>query len=371
MSITVETLATKRVIDTRTDVNSYARRTYQIFDGPQDSGYVKFSPNGGNNPAGNQVNFTLNPPSTRVFVNRRVIIEAKFRVEITGRIGPYDPTTGLPAPADNLCLINMAESGAIGAARATGLPGPIAAGTALGATDGTCGPRAYPLANATQSLQVNINNDQLSQNLGQYWRATTRYANSLGQSEIDQGSTATMLDMAQSYGQTDGSNLSPFAKRGANPLQTSRTGIYDIVVIANPPTAAGADVTAILEFTVREPLYLSPFLFQRGAQDTGLIGVQTMGLQLQLGGRGGGSLADAIFSLDGSRYSAATTVTATTLEVNCYMNFLTPDALQVIPDVNNYPYYEPVLYTTTNNTPIAASHRLPPLVSMLIFCNQV
>lgn len=363
MSITVDTLATKRVIDTRTDVNSYARRTYQIFDGAQDTGYVKFTPNGGNggaNGVGNQVNFTLNPPSTRVFVNRRIVIESKFRVTITGGIGAAtDDNTNVIALA-NQYLINMGESGATGfdktvlANGATVPPTVAVAGTPLGTTDGTCGPRAYPLANATQSLQVNINNDQLSQNLGQYWRATTRYANSLAQSEIDQGSTATMLDMAQSYGQTTGGNLSPFAKRGANPLQTSRTGIYNIVVTANPLTLAGGPVTATLEFTVREPLFLSPFLFQRGAQDTGLIGVQTLGLQLQLGGRGGGSLADAIFSLDGSVYTNATTVTAETLEVNCYLNFLTPDALQVIPDVNNYPYYEPVLYTTTLGTPIAA-----------------
>ncbi len=347
MSITVETLATKRVIDTRTDVNSYARRTYQIFDGPQDTGYVKFTPNGA--PGGNQVNFTLNPPSTRVFVNRRIVLEARFKVIITGqRLGVIPSTGSTPAtigPRALLSLINMAESGARGANDTV----------KLGSVDGTCGPRAYPLANATQSLQVNINNDQLSQNLGQYWRATTRYANSLGQSEIDQGTTATMLDMAQSYAQTTGSNLSPFAKRGSNPLQTSRTGIYDIVVNTNPDTSDTGDVVAELEFTVREPLYLSPFLFQRGAQDTGLIGVQTLGLQLQLGGRGPNSLADAIFSLDGSAYSATTTVTATCESVACYVNFLTPDALQVIPDVNNYPYYEPVLYTTRDTRLVDAN----------------
>ena len=365
MSITVETLATKRVIDTRTDVNSYARRTYQIFDGPQDSGYVKFTPNGSNggaNGAGNQINFTLNPPSTRVFVNRRVVIEAKFNISITGIPQTAGPD-GTSADFNTGRLINMGESGAVGAIRSSLVPD--VAGTHLGADVGTCGPRAYPLANATQSLQVNINNDQLSQNLGQYWRATTRYANSLGQSEIDQGSTATMLDLAQDYSQTAGNPLSPFAKRGANPIQTSRNSVYEIVVLTNPAWATGAGpVTATLQFTVREPLYLSPFLFQRGAQDTGLIGVQTLGLQLQLGGRGGGTLADAIFSLDASRYSAGTTVTATTQEVFCYMNFLTPDALQVIPDVNNYPYYEPVLYTTTNNAPIPAGETVIHVAEM-------
>jgi hypothetical protein len=112
---------------------------------------------------------------------------------------------------------------------------------------------------------------------------------------------------------------------------------------------------------VREPLYLSPFLFARGDQDTGLIGVQTMNLQLQLGGRGGNDLAAAVYSCDEDTFLTPPSqgnynlfVTAKTIESFVYMNFLTPDALQIIPDINNYPYYEPTLYTTTNTQPIEA-----------------
>lgn len=351
MSITVETLATKRVVDTRTDVNSYSRRTYQIFDGPQDTGYVRFTPNGGNGTPSNQLNFTLNPPSTRVFVNRRVVIEATFEVTLTA------------IPANNF-LVNYAGTGAT----ATGFNPPVGGAPPVAVTVGgdaaqsTNGPRAYPLANATRSLQVSLNNDQLSQNLGQYWRATTRYANGLAQSEIDQGTTATMLDLAQSYASTTGNPLSPFTVRGSNPLQTSRSSLVGIVITRNEPYVdAVTPVTAVVRFTVREPLYLSPFLFARGDQDTGLIGVQTMNLQLQLGGRGGNDLAAAVYSCDEDTFLLAPAgnnynlfVTAKTVESFVYMNFLTPDALQIIPDINNYPYYEPTLYTTTNTQQIVA-----------------
>ena len=338
MSITVETLATKRVVDSRTDVNSYARRTYQIFDGPQDTGFVKFNPNGGQS-SGNQLNFTLNPPSTRVFVNRRVIIEATFEVTLKG----------VPQAGQDY-LLNFEGTGATISTAPTVPPEQLP--VTLGSTNGNCGPRAYPLANATRSLQVSLNNDQLSQNLGQYWRATTRYANSLGQSEIDQGSTATMLDLAQDYSQTSGNPLSPFAARGLNPIQTSRSSLYSVVIRRNDVRDLDypeRELTAVIRFTVREPLYLSPFLFQKGDQDTGLIGIQTMNLQLQLGARAG-DLAAAVFSVDEGRTFDLTfvrSVTATTLESYVYMNFLTPDALQIIPDINNYPYYEPTLYTTT------------------------
>jgi hypothetical protein len=356
MSITVETLATKRVVDTRTDVNSYARRTYQIYDGPQDTGFVKFNPNGGQ-ASGNQLNFTLNPPSTRVFVNRRIVIEATFEVTLKGFPGVVG--TG-PTATPLSYLVNYEGTGAVAVGvnpAGTLNPGqPVNLGSAIG----TNGPRAYPLANATRSLQVSINNDQLSQNLGQYWRATTRYANSLGQSEIDQGSTATMLDLTQAYEQSTNNNISPFAVRGANPLQTSRTSLYGVQVLRNDRYNASApttELTAIVRFTVREPLYLSPFLFQRGDQDTGLIGVQTMNLQLQLGGRGPSGLADAVFSANEFatfELGAPHSITATTAESYVYMNFLTPDALQIIPDINNYPYYEPTLYTTTNSETLPA-----------------
>ena len=354
MSITVETLATKRVIDTRTDVNSYARRTYEIFDGPQDAGYVRFQPNGGNGTANNQLNFTLNPPSTRVFVNRRIVIEATFDVKIVGKILP------------GTRMLNFAGCGAT----LLNVPGVTAAGTTVGSSGGTSGPRAYPLANATRSLQVALNNDQLSQNLGQYWRATTRYANGLAQSETDLGTTATMLDLTTSYSESFKNPLSPFESRGLNPIQTSRSSLYGIQIISNPEGGEPVgnifpDTTAVIRFTVREPLFLSPFLFQRGQQDTGLIGIQTMNLQLQLGGRGGSDLASAVYSIDsanmfppiagpGGPQTGAVSITAETIESYVYVNFLTPDALQIIPEINNYPYYEPTLYTTVDSQALVA-----------------
>jgi hypothetical protein len=85
-----------------------------------------------------------------------------------------------------------------------------------------------------------------------------------------------------------------------------------------------------------------------------------MNLQLQLGGRGGSDLAAAVYSVDGvgtfvdDSVIADPIITAVTKECYVYMNFLTPDALQIIPDINNYPYYEPTLYTTTLPGTIAA-----------------
>jgi hypothetical protein len=341
MSITVERLATQRVVDSRTDVNSYARRTYQIFDGPQDTGFVRVPPDGG--VPSEQMNFTLNPPSTRVFVNRRLSILCKFRVEVTGVL------------ANNQYAFNYLGTGAT-----------ADAGVDLGdtAARNVIAPRAFPLANATRSLQVSINNDRLSQNLGQYWRATTRYANGLGQAEIDQGLAPTQLDIVQDYGQAAGTAISPFGARADNPVQTNRSTLYGINIVFNPRGDGVTSYTSILEYTTIEPLFLSPFLFQRGSQDTGLIGIQTMNLQLTLGGRGPNGLGDAITSFAGTgalcpyprgnrnihgvtTFAPTATVVGRVVDAAVYVNYLTPDALQIIPPINNYPYYEPIVNVTS------------------------
>jgi len=357
MSITVERLATQRVVDSRTDVNSYARRTYQIFDGPQDTGFVQIPPDGG--VPSEQMNFTLNPPSTRVFVNRRLSISCTFRVKLVGRLKDgfrafnYLGTGAQFAPFNSAGIANTEA---------------VLGGTAV---QNAAGPRSFPLANATRSLQVSLNNDRLSQNIGQYWRATTRYANGLGQSEIDQGLAPTQLDIVQDYSQGVGTSISPFAARGSNPVQTSRASLYSIVIIDNPAGNGTDDFTSTLEFTTIEPLFLSPFLFQRGSQDTGLIGIQTMNLQLTLGGRGANTLGDAVFSMVGTGTASSyvpqditaggvtfavprCVVSATVQAASVFVNYLTPDALQIIPPINNYPYYEPIVNVTSVNGAVAA-----------------
>jgi hypothetical protein len=351
MSITVERLATQRVVDSRTDVNSYARRTYQIFDGPQDTGFVQIPPDGGL-PSEN-MNFTLNPPSTRVFVNRRLSILCTFRVTLTGIL------------KNDTRAFNYLGTGAIlNPTQVDGTPN-VAADIGTDATNNGAAPRAFPLANATRSLQVSLNNDRLSQNIGQYWRATTRYANGLGQSEIDQGLAPTQLDIVQDYSQSAGTSISPFGSRGVNPVQTTRASLYGIRIYDNPEGDGVTVKTSVIEFTTIEPLFLSPFLFQRGSQDTGLIGIQTMNLQLTLGGRGSNSLGDAVFSLVGTGDKAPyvpevlpgtgglnvprCTASATVQSASVFVNYLTPDALQIIPPINNYPYYEPIVNVTAVN----------------------
>ena len=321
MSITIERLNTQRVVDPRTDLNSYERRTYQIYDGANDVGYQRVLPDGAANAS--SMTFSCNPPSARVFVNRRVYVTKTFRLTFTGT-------------STNQLLQMLGAS--------------AAAGVNTGANNFD-GPRAYPIANATQSIQVSLNNDRLSQNTNRFYRGTTRYANHHVQSEVDYGLTPTMLDNAQDLAFLATLGISPLAPYGATPNQTTRTGFVGCEVITN------TDTTGVVLLTVTEPLWLSPFLFARGQQDTGLIGIQTMSVTLALGGRGNGvfgGLAGALWSHADSSASNITNVAVTVDSAEMLFSYLTPDSLQVIPEINNYPYSEPIVYTQAFTQVVAA-----------------
>lgn len=321
MSITIERLNTQRVVDPRTDLNSYERRTYQIYDGANDVGYQRVLPDGAANAS--SMTFSCNPPSARVFVNRRVYVTMTFRLTFTG--------------TSTSQLLQMLGANA-------------AAGINTGANNFD-GPRAYPIANATQSIQVSLNNDRLSQNTNRFYRGTTRYANHHVQSEIDYGLTPTMLDNAQDLAFLATLGINPLLPYGATPNQTTRTGFVGCEVVTN------TDTTGVVLLTVTEPLWLSPFLFARGQQDTGLIGIQTMSVTLALGGRGNGvfgGLAGALWSHADSSASNITNVTVGVDSAEMLFSYLTPDSLQVIPEINNYPYSEPIVYTQAFTQVVAA-----------------
>ena len=333
MSISVQSLDTVRVVDPRCDLNSAARRTYKIIDGPQDVSYVRISADGG---ASTNMTFTVNPPSTRVLVNRHMLLQTKFTLTFTG-----------VATANAQRLINAA-----------GLPG----GTGQLKCDG---PRAYPLANAIRSLQVTLNNDRMTQSVNRYWRAMTRYANSFDQQNLDQSTTPTFLDQTQQY--ADGGNGSgsraPLGDYTDNLVVPPRGGWVDCNIVANPAGNTGANLVAVVELTCAEPIWLSPFQYQRQNQSTGLIGVQNMTIQVDLGGRsaGGpgngsvpiaspvGGLAAALWSHDQAGFPGVDDpvegVTVVVNEAFILASYLTPDMLTVIPPVNSYPYYEPQVYS--------------------------
>ncbi len=329
MSIEVERLNLVNTVDSRTDVNSASRKAYAVLEGPKDDARIQVSPDGG--VSNTSMTFTINPTSSRVFINRRVLLREKFRLTFTGVSGGAGQTLLQCAGMDHSVGVN---------------PGNAYFDA----------PRAYPIANALSSIQVSMANDRLSQNLNQYFRAMTRYHNDSHQQEYCQGMTPSMLDQSQAYADLDGFARSPLRGYGDNVLQCPRGGFYGATLISN--TSTGIADTAVVEIDATEYFWLSPFLFEEGAEDTGFIGVQNMSLTITHGGRGTGALgglAAALWSHSSGSASTISAVTADVLEAQVFSSYLTPNAQMYIPPINNYPYSDLTVYPTQSVNSVAAA----------------
>lgn len=321
-------LRVQRVIDPRTDANAPNDRIYNVFEGAADISYQQLSQDGG--VSNTSLTFTLNPPSPQVFVNRRIMVEL------------------------------MSDQTFVGTSAGAGIPLLQCAGLAFapGVNPGLQyydAPRAYPLAKACQTVQFSLGNDRLSQNLGAYWNGMNRYNVDHETQDLWHSMTPTMLDQSQSYGDLNGFARDPLRGYGDNPYLCPRGGFVGSTVIRNDSTGAAGDI-AVVRSRYVEMLDLSPFLFEKGRQDVGLIGVQNQSMTLVLGGKGNSALA----GLAGSFWShsplgsvlTSSTVTITAAKV--YVSYLTPDQVMEIPRSMNYNYHEITYLPTSQNNSVAA-----------------
>ena len=95
-----------------------------------------------------QISSNCDPPSERVFVNRRVYLKLKFRLTFTGTCG-----------AAGVTLL-----------RSLGMP------TAPGVNPGTShrdAPRCLPLSQCFKTLAISLNNDSIASNLSHLQQETS------------------------------------------------------------------------------------------------------------------------------------------------------------------------------------------------------
>lgn len=337
MSLSLGGLDLVHTVDSRTDVNTAARKTYAVMEGANDIGYVRVPPDGGASTS--SMTFTINPPSPNVFINRRVLVNLRFRLTFTGISGGAGQT-----------LLQAAGSAVSGGA---------SAGNAY-----YDAPRAFPIANCINSIQVAMANDRLSQNLNLYWRALNRYHNSVSQQDGCQSMTPSMLDQSQAYSDLNGFARSPLRGYGDNTTEVPRGGFTGLVITSN--TSTGIADSAVVELNATEFFWLSPFLFEEGAQYTGFIGIQNMMLTMQLGSRGSaGGLGAALWSHSTSSPSVISNIAVEVLEAFVISSYLTPDVAMPIPRMNDYPYSDLVYYPTTMAAATA------PSASVVIPMNNV
>lgn len=322
-----------RVIQPNVDIDALGNRQYSIIDGPSESTYQQQISTSFSN---STINIILDPPNDRTYISRRPILQVTFEINFEGTSGGV----GIPL------------------LQAPGLR--HAPGVLVGTTYAT-GPRATPLLNATQSINVKMGDSTLSQNVGNFYRHFSHFHN-FNQNRTGYDSmTPTQLDPSFEYANTFGTIKSPFL--GAYDVNTGvdcpRGGFVDCVVTRNDATGTAAD-RATVQMTVREPIWISPFLpnGEEALDSVSFIGLSTMSLIISLGSRGNGPLSGlfgALWSIDAvNNPSTITAGSVNVLGAQCLSRHSTPDPTQILNPAAGYAYsfHDPQNYQTTSLTPI-------------------
>lgn len=329
LQLPVEPLAAVRVLDPRITINNEANKTYGVFTGPQQNSWTQWNSTSFSD---SSIQIDMNPPSQKTYINRKIYIETQFELNFTGTStagnvllqAPGLPTSDGTVPAGNVSYLN--------------------------------GPRAYPFAQICNNAQVTMGNMLISTNLNTYHRGLMRYMNLVDQRNLDLSMTPSMLDQHFEYfvpaglqNQIQYSNRNPLGSYIANPNEEPRGSFVGCVVTSNTPTSA----TVIM--TVVEPFWVSPFLYERGDEQTAFIGLNNMQLYFSLSARGGGNLINGLWSTAvDPTLSVITNATASVISAKAFVNYLTPQITQTIPETCFYSYFEPTNYITQSVASIAS-----------------
>jgi hypothetical protein len=254
------------------------------------------------------IQFTAPPPSPKVVVDRKQLINLPMRLQLTSS-----------APNAFPLLRSSYDS-----------------------------PRAFCIASITNTLQSNINNTAVTGNISDYIHALLHYNTDNCLKDHDYSMTASYPDQSQEYYDLVGSVRSPLNGYGdTSDENVSGRGSIQWNVVLNTPSQA------VVDLFVTEPLWLSPFYWGLGNAG-GFYGVQTLDMNFTfvpnawarvfshaIGG------ANAPGPIDGGQlvFNNFGNINATPFSYGAaavpqlLFKYITPNELQAIPNSIVYPYF--------------------------------
>ena len=305
MSLNANPLKVGKVIDPRLEINT--NKEYIALKGALVNSWNAFPASNVNN---SSFQITCNPPNRDIAIARLVFKKVVFNITVTGT-----NTSG---------------------------------GTLL--NENYVAPRAMPLTCVTQSEQITINNDTITQApVQQYWRALLRYRNDFKNRFGAFSLAPSMLDQFQEYDDGAGSVRNPLAQYGDNSYENTRGG-YSGFVIA--PQAPG-NTTATVTLTTYEPILLSPFCFgEKANYFSAFAGIENMSYNATLG-----NLPRVLSLIQGQGAPAGQVVLDTPVvnigSATLLFNYLTPDPVNPVPRNMETSYFSVVSYPTRSNVSVA------------------
>ena len=203
-------------------------------------------------------------------------------------------------------------------------------------------PRCFPLSAVTQSLKVTINGSSVETQYADALQALLRYDLPDHLKDADLSMSPSAQDKFNRYQDAVGSVRNPLSNYQNSGDQLGR-GAWSYDFVSNPLSADAAitPITAVVRFTVTEPLFISPMLYSSQHLEAGLIGVKNMGVSFNFAS---GQL-ERIWSRAPSGGVTITSATAaigsgTTTPPQLLVNYLTPPLISQsqIPRSVNYQY---------------------------------
>mgnify|MGYP003647598965 CR=1 FL=1 len=315
MTQSIKPLKLLNCIDPRLDCMEYVQKQdkWCIFKGAEGQNQVIQQANSYST-AG--ITFNFNTSSENVIISRNIYAKVQFRMTFTGT-----------SPIGQPILNNEVDS-----------------------------PRAFPLASITNSLKVGINGQSVETNYNDALLALLRYDLSEDCKNLDLSGTPSCLDKYQRYSDGVGSVRNPLSTYENNSYEIGR-GAFQLDSITNPVSVDGTTpTTSVIDFTVVEPLLISPMLYKSSHLERGLIGVKNMSVQFNFSA----GLINRVWShavnAGVNINSAVCSIGAgSTAPPQLLINYLTPPLIDMgeIPKSINYPYFKCETYVNDMNDTLA------------------
>lgn len=337
--------------------------TYAVIKGAMNNTVVPFDAISGTNaPNPSSITWNVQVPSEQIIIDRNVVVESVITVEVAKRIG----ATGV-----NEAVWNCGVSSGYGSA------------TIVYGADAL---NVLPFHQLVNSAQVTINNTSVSMNVQDVLPALIRFNDSRYINEM-KGFSTLQYDKIGSLGLTTNGIFnagaaptevimndpgSPFATythvldeafipRGAFPVNLVTSLGNSAPTASTTATAGGAVQTQFIQFTVRESLMVSPFIWACPRENSqGIYGVQNLSIVLNLS-----SAQRLIRSRPQMRVGDGVVQNTNGVGENgvlnfqinscrLLMNFLTPQPSDLLVPRNVVPYQEFPRYFGLNNAVLPA-----------------
>jgi len=225
---------------------------------------------------------------------------------------------------------------------------------------------SYPLTRLITSMSATINNNTLSVNTKDIFPPMLRM---LDQREMSKKyNTVNGYDIYGTYSQMEGTQNNQFGgfDTGGPDSTCKNFGAYALDSVIDGAVGGGAmgvaagPKTALVTFTVTEPLFLSPFLFGNASSNQqGLYGIQNMSFMLNMDATArrvwrhfNGNATPGVANAD----SIITNIELLEFKSSkLNFNFLTAHPSSEMTSRNCVPYYDIPRYLSTSTSPIPAS----------------